>query len=384
MKNKIKIALIRGSFLNPNELVNYGPLRSTFALKSFSSQKPLGINPHIPNQKLYSPFDSSSSLPAPWNEWGIRLTKIIANRTWGDPQRLFGLEKSLENFEILDVADPYYYFSYQAAKFRQSHPKTRLVVTFCETIPFNNEGTQPKKRIKKFVLQIADRIICHTTLSLKAAVKEGVERKKISILPLGVDLEQFSPISKRPENILFVGRLVPEKGVLELYRAFRELSALHHKLRLNFVGTGPLKNVIQKLAQNDKIGERVSITALPYEKIARAYRENTYFVLPSSKTATWEEQYGMVLIEAMASGMAIIGSKCGAISEVMGKAGVLVPPHNHRSLKTALEKLISNPTLRSKLSTRARARAKSHYSHTLFADRIKAVYEKLNYRHPRP
>jgi glycosyltransferase involved in cell wall biosynthesis len=384
MPNKIKVALIRGSFLNPNELANYAPLLESYDLSSFSSQNPLGANLKIPNQKLYSPFDSFANMPEPWKRWGERITKIVANRTWGDPHRLFGLEKALCDYQILDVADPYYYFSYQAAKMRRANPNIRLVVTYCETIAHNNETTFPKRRIKQFVLKTADLVVCHSQLSKEAVLSEGVKRNRVRVIPLGVNLKEFYPVLRRPENILYVGRLVPEKGVLYLFEAFKNLSLSFPKLKLSLVGNGPLAKHLRQEALKAKLSNRVTIKSHSYKEIAQCYRKNTYFVLPSYRTTTWEEQYGMALVEAMASGMVIVGTQSGAIPEVLGKVGVIIPPKNSFSLEKMLEKLITNSKLRRSLGKAARRRAKSHYSHTLFADRIEAVYEELNCRNPRP
>jgi len=377
MPSKLKVALIRGSYLNPNELANYSPLVNDFVLTSFSSLKPLGTHPKIPNCSLFSPFDLFHNWPAPVTAMANRITKYITNRTWGDPHRLFGLEKQIRDYQILDVADPYYYFSFQAAIVRRSNPITRLLVTFCETIPHNNEGTVAKKRIKQFVLKTADLVICHTSLSRLAALKEGVSAARIRVIPLGVDLAQFHPVANRPESILFVGRLVPEKGVLVLYDAFKRLSKTYPNLKLNLVGAGPLEKAIKELTRRDNLTNRVTIRAIPYSKISQSYRVNEYFVLPSYSNTTWEEQYGVALVEAMASGMAIVATKSGAIPEVLGKAGIIVPPKSSTHLAQALEKLIRNVRLRKKLKIAAHERAKRRYSHSLFADKIKAVYEEL-------
>ena len=138
-----------------------------------------------------------------------------------------------------------------------------------------------------------------TELAKKALLEEGVDEKKISVIPMGVDLKRFKPrqifrqsrISLRETNILFVGRSVPEKGIGELTEAYRRLSQKYPNLKLTMVGDG-----------------RVS-----YSQIHEEYQRADIFCLPSKTTPHWQEQYGMALVEAMACGLPIVTTKTGAI-----------------------------------------------------------------------
>jgi glycosyltransferase involved in cell wall biosynthesis len=99
-------------------------------------------------------------------------------------------------------------------------------------------------------------------------------------------------------------------------------------------------------------------------------------VLPSLTTPTWKEQFGHVLIEAMACGVPVIGSDSGAIPEVIGGAGLVVPEGNVEALAAALRGLISTPLLHADLAARGRARVLSHYTNEAVASRLATFLQR--------
>ena len=141
MKNKQRFALIRGAYLNNFEGQNY-----QFSLVGYSSLFPLDSQVPFPLVKLPSIADMQR---IPFLTIPI---KIIANRTLGDSQILIGLEKHIVGCDIVHTADPHYYYSYQAALLKERKKIKKVVCTWWETIPFNNESTAAKKKIKKLRL----------------------------------------------------------------------------------------------------------------------------------------------------------------------------------------------------------------------------------------
>ena len=100
-------------------------------------------------------------------------------------------------------------------------------------------------------------------------------------------------------------------------------------------------------------------------------------VLPSRTTATWAEQFGHVLIEAMAAGVPVVGSSSGAIPDVVGDAGIIVPEGDAAALRRALETLLADPALRARLSERGQDRVQAHYAHAVVARELAALYRRL-------
>src|SRR5262249_43119521 len=122
-----------------------------------------------------------------------------------------------------------------------------------------------------------------------------------SVLPqLGVDLSVFRLVSVRGDNVVgFVGRLVPQKGLSIVLQAIARIST---PCRLMIVGSGPLEADVRKQARELGIAERCELhTGVAHRDIPELMARMTVLVLPSITTTTWKEQFGHVLIEAMAS-----------------------------------------------------------------------------------
>jgi glycosyltransferase involved in cell wall biosynthesis len=121
---------------------------------------------------------------------------------------------------------------------------------------------------------------------------------------------------KRYNTIGYVGRFIEEKGVLDLLNAF---SSLGDSYRLVLVGGGPLEGQLRLKAQILKLGDRVQfIPPQSRNELAKLYASFDVLVLPSLTGYFWKEQYGRVLVEAMASGTPVVGSNSGAIPVVLG------------------------------------------------------------------
>lgn len=361
----IKVALVRGKYLNNYEGQNFRLPKNRVALSAIASRFPLDTNVNFPLIELPSLSDFDS-----------KFTKIIANRTLGDSQILFGLEKYAGKFDIFHSADPHYYYSYQLARLRQRRTINRLLLTSWETIPFNNETVKHKKLIKKFSMSNADLFLCYTQKAKDCLIKEGVKENKIKVIKLGVDLSRFcqSQSTTKDLTLLFVGRLVEEKGALDLYEAFKKTEGK----RLKIVGTGPLESKIERLIKKDRLSDSVTIENKTYPEMPKVYQSADIFVMPSRRTKTWEEQYGMVLIEAMASGLPIIAYNTGVIAENLGSAGILIKENDVGELSRQIRRLVQSKTLRLKLGTMGKKRAHDFFDSRKFATKIVNLYETIN------
>jgi glycosyltransferase involved in cell wall biosynthesis len=100
-------------------------------------------------------------------------------------------------------------------------------------------------------------------------------------------------------------------------------------------------------------------------------------VLPSRTRPNWKEQFGRVLIEAMACQVAVVGARCGAIPEVIGDAGLTFTEGDPADLRTQLQQLLDNPSLRFELAQKGRQRVLDHYTQTQVAARTVEVYQQL-------
>ena len=169
----------------------------------------------------------------------------------------------------------------------------------------------------------------------------------------------------------FMGRLVPEKGVLLLCQALEGLT--HLPWQLVIVGSGPLEKELQQ-QWKPKWGDRLKLLGSGARNDLPDYLKCLdVLVVPSMSTPSWNEQFGYILIEAMASGVAVLGSSAGAIPEVIGDAGVVFPQGDVSGLKEALARLLQSPQERAPFAERGRVRAKTAFSH----DVISAAYLRL-------
>lgn len=202
-------------------------------------------------------------------------------------------------------------------------------------------------------------------------------RGPIAVIPqFGVDPELFTPGDSGPRGVDFkigyAGRLVEEKGLFVLLEA---LAGLRISWRLSLFGDGPLRAALAARARTLGIGHRVLFHApVPSVEMPRRLVGLDALALPSLTRPNWKEQFGRVLIEAMACGVPVVGSTSGEIPVVVGDAGLVVPEGDSRALRAALERLASDRALSAELADRGRARVLERFTHQHVADRTLAVY----------
>jgi glycosyltransferase involved in cell wall biosynthesis len=193
-------------------------------------------------------------------------------------------------------------------------------------------------------------------------------------MPFTTDLVPLAPSERaavRARYLLgaplagYVGRLVPEKGVDLFLAALARLPAVHGVI----AGDGPERLALERQARELGLGERVRFTGvlspLDAERIIGAL---DVLALPSRTRKNWAEQFGRVLIEAMASEVAVVAADSGAIAEVVGDAGLLVPEDDVPALTAALEMALSPAA--ATLRSRALGRARAHFTHDVAVDAL--------------
>lgn len=202
-------------------------------------------------------------------------------------------------------------------------------------------------------------------------------RGPIEVAPqMGVDPDRFRPDASararvRAEHGLegpvvgYVGRLIPEKGVHLLLDAARELPGVS----LLVVGGGPEEEALRLRAASLGIADRVRITgAVPSVVVSDYMAALDVLALPSLTTRGWAEQFGRVLVEAMACHVPVVGSDSGEIASVIGDAGRVVREGSVSDLVDALRGLVADAALRSELGERGRARVLDLYSQRAVVD----------------
>ena len=219
----------------------------------------------------------------------------------------------------------------------------------------------------------------------------------VKVMPqLGVDETLFRRTGKdadlsrrfgiKPTDFVvgFVGRFVEEKGLLTLAEALAGLKKLPWKWLL--VGQGKLRPQIAEKSLEWGISDRIIwVESISHEEVPAYINLMDCVVLPSQtsykfKTLTtvgWKEQFGHVLIEAMACKIPVIGSDCGEIPHVIGDAGLIFPEGNAKKLRDCLQQLMERPELVADLGDRGYHRVMNNYTNQALAEQLLKFYKEL-------
>jgi glycosyltransferase involved in cell wall biosynthesis len=240
----------------------------------------------------------------------------------------------------------------------------------------------PFNWIERDVLKRADAAIVGNCEAKAVWRAKGFSRDIYVIPQFGVDEETFSLSLHEGESryegftIGFVGRLVHQKGVDLLLRAFTGLPG-HAKLIIVNSG-GDQEDNLRALASQLNIAKRIQFRSnIASTQMPALYHELDVFVLPSRSIPSWKEQFGRVLIEAMSCGVPVVGSRCGEIPNVIGDAGLLFDEEDVDGLRAHLCVLMEQPRLHEDLAQRGHARVLDNYTMKRIADQTVEVYHAL-------
>jgi glycosyltransferase involved in cell wall biosynthesis len=232
---------------------------------------------------------------------------------------------------------------------------------------------------EKWVLQNVDYALMGTDSAAQVWRDKGYTGPLRVIPQFGVDPELFQPQpynSNRPFTIGYFGRLVEEKGVHILLDALARLG--NNDWRLRIIGNGPQSPALLEQVARLGIADCVQFCdLLPSAQMPAQYAALDAYVLPSLTRPHWKEQFGRVLVEAMASGVSVIGSDSGAIPDVIGDAGLIFSEGNADVLANHLRRLQSDAALRETLCEKGRARVLAHFTHEHVAQATVEVYREM-------
>lgn len=237
----------------------------------------------------------------------------------------------------------------------------------------------PFRWFERYTLDHADAAIASSHEAADILQRHGYQGP-LHILPqFGVDHELFQPASEplppRPFHVGYFGRLVEEKGVLDLVEA---LAHLPEHVHLTLIGSGALEQQIKQTVEHLGLRARVDLRGMiPSGQIAAEMRKLHAFVLPSHTTPRWKEQFGRVLVEAMASGVPPVGADSGEIPHVIGEGGLIFREGNVEDLARKLRLLIDSPDLHAALARRGRERVLQHYTQRAIARGYYNLYREM-------
>lgn len=317
--------------------------------------------------------------------FGRKTHRIVYLRL---PQLLHRIQP---DFVYMD-AEPENYAALEVLALRKAFvPGSSLSLVSSRTIDHHAVGFPYKF---SFTHQLCDRVVRHSPADIlfcraKATMTfVGAYARKVIYLPHAVDCSHFTPAlrnrsrEERALTIGFVGRIVASKGIQVLLDAF---SQLPDTVRLHLVGRGDYVAQVEQDANRHGFRNRVSIRpAVPYAEMPDVMQSLDILVLPSLETRYWTEQFGRVLIEAMACGVPVVASASGGIPDVVGEAGLLFKTGVADELALQLKRLLDDPLLRQQYAEMGRARALTEYDAPVIARQLHAEIVKAVESRRRP
>lgn len=238
----------------------------------------------------------------------------------------------------------------------------------------------PFRQMERWVLQNTD-VMFPGSYSAEAVMREKGYSGRSVLMPSGIDPAIYYPRSNTLKSELgtkenevligYVGRVVEQKGLKTLLFALNEIRSL--PWRLAIVGTGEFDAEFDEIAQQLDLSDRIQkLGFVPFTETPNYLSAFDLLVLPSETRANWKEQFGRVIIEAMACGTPVIGSDSGEIPHLINstKGGLVFPEGDAIALSQRLSKLIQNSELRSNYAETGKQSVLSNYTNSLLAQRF--------------
>jgi glycosyltransferase involved in cell wall biosynthesis len=227
---------------------------------------------------------------------------------------------------------------------------------------------RPAQRAR--ILQRASLVYCLSSY-IRDRYLDGVEgpAERVVVLPNGIVPPAERP--SREQSLLYVGRLIPEKGVEELFAALHHVAGELPDWRVSIIGRAPAQHrrrYRRSLAELQAIwGDRLLWTeAMPHAQVMAAFARAAITVVPSR----WQEPFGRTALEGLAAGSAVIASRTGGLPEIVGDAGLLLDSVTPGAIASAILALAHDPGRRAALGQAGEQRAATRFDIHLLSQRL--------------
>jgi len=209
------------------------------------------------------------------------------------------------------------------------------------------------RSLARAVLRRARLVICASNALADAARELGA--REVRVIPSGVDVPERVAEEAEPSEVLFAGRLSPEKGILDLVEAAQGM-------KLVVAGDGPLRDRVPG-----------ALGFVPHHALGPLYERAAVVAVPSHR-----EGFGVVCAEAMAYGRPVVAGAVGGLLDLVadGETGLLVPPRDVPALRRALERLLGDRGLRQRMGEAGRERVRTRFAWPAVTDATIAAYEE--------
>lgn len=242
------------------------------------------------------------------------------------------------------------------------------------------------RALRRRVVRGSEHVTVVSQAMLDSLHEEADDMSRCSILPMGVDTQvRFVPPASpnQRSGLLFVGRLADKKGVDVLLHALGKLRDVPD-LRLQVIGAGPEEANLRQISQRLGLDHHVEfVGAVPNQDLPLRYQRALMLVFPSVVTSYGDQEgLGLVPVEALACGCAVVASDLPAVRDVIqdGNTGCLVPPGDAARLAETLRALLHDPQRCGRLAAAGRADMTARFDWDRIADRYAVLLESLSGR----
>jgi glycosyltransferase involved in cell wall biosynthesis len=285
--------------------------------------------------------------------------------------------------DIIDLwEEPWGLVSAHACRVRNRLAPNALILSETEQ-NIEKKLPPPFEQFRSYTLANADWAIGRSNEAVSVLRAKGY-KGPASVVPNAVDVRLFRPMDKRECRsrlnlsgfvVGYIGRLVSEKGVEDLVSMLDRCPA---DVSLVFAGAGPMLPNLKRAVQNSGKADRVRFLGnVDPRDLPVVMNSLDLMALPSRSTQSWKEQFGRVIIEAQACGIPVVGSNSGAIPEVVGDGGRIVPERSPGALAEVICALRADPRLMRDLGAAGLASAHANYTWEMVAKKMADTYERM-------
>jgi len=296
---------------------------------------------------------------------GFKIRRFEPNvEIFGNPITLNMLNDLHHDFEDYDIvhAHSHLFFPTNLSSFLRKINDTPLVIT--------NHGLESQtpplwvselynRTLGKWTFNSADAIISYTEDEKQKMRKLGI-KPEIEVIHNGINTERFKPMDnvEKKEQILWVGRFLPGKGVRYLIEAFHHLKKNHEDLKLKMVGDGPLKEkMVDKAKELGIYDDIIFETFVPNEKMPEIYNESKLFAL-----ASLTEGVPRTVLEALSCGVPVVSTRLPQITDILDGCGSVIAQKNPKKLANEIIRLFENEEIIKEYEKQGRIKIKENYS----------------------
>ena len=255
--------------------------------------------------------------------------------------------KEMQSYQMIEVHNrPYLINSIN------KRIKNRVLTLFFHNDPLQMKGSKTYNERQK-LLNSVDKIYCVSSY-IKSRFLKGIEddEGKVIVLHNGIEKTKTN-ITNKNNYVIYVGRIVKEKGVDLFVNAVEKIYKKHSNWKFKIIGSPRIgekrfndnfaKNIIEKF---ESLGNRTLTTGhISTDEVQNIMKNASVIVIPS----VWQEPFGLVAAEAMSNGLAIVASNVGGLPEIIGENGILINNINDIKIAQTLEKLLSNKKIIKKM-----------------------------------